>query len=839
MPLSDEDVQLGRVVSDRPEEGALAALLADGTVQPLVIYDRATDTTTVHGLAGGGGGGGGTEAGGARPGEVGVVAPQYAVGDVRRYGAVPYAVNPLADCTAAIRNADTSARALGVAVRFPAGAWRVTGTLQMTTPWRGEGRFLSEILTEVNDGSDTIQVNDRDNWAIEQMRVRGNIVPGMRPNTTGLGTLPMADGNGASRWVMRSFEVTGCAVGMRVHGWIADASDAWATYCDVGFFGKEVNGGRLTLFVEVCGEGFRFDWCDGLDLTLVCEGCTVRGGRLTRCHGMAIDGCYFEQNTGPHLLIGVAEGAESPADVRCTDLTLSAGKFAGAQARAYAITADHVDGLTIQHPQLAMGANYTNVLVTPNARRVKFEGKPDFGWVHDDAGLMVPPWNYCPNPTFRYWLRGFHSVTPTRATVAQETVTTRAGGSALRLTAAAGPGFNYVSIRLPDAVRDALRGRTVRLLVPLYVPQHGVFAQPMPPGLSPMRPAVGLSDGVTTTMGPNQFHHAGHWNLMDVVATVAGGATQLAVAVYLNHSATAAAGDEYVIVGGICIADETVDLDELRAGRWVPHPLAGHGLGPNWVGYGTAAPTSATLTHAVGDRVWNTAPTAGSASYWECVEAGSPGTWAARGVQGLTRPTAGAPRVDTSFNVLKGVTEDVIRLAGPATFDKTVTLLPAGAVAGDRVTLYRTDPSAFRWRVQQSVGGVMTTVVDLPGSSVAWAELTFDGALWFLSGYAQAQRKRVAAARTADTSFNLQKGVTEDVVRIAGPLTANRTVTLFSAGALAGDEIEVVRTDTSFYSVTVQRQNGSVVRVLPNGVQSWARFVFDGSSWFLSAYGQL
>jgi hypothetical protein len=46
---------------------------------------------------------------------------------------------------------------------------------------------------------------------------------------------------------------------------------------------------------------------------------------------------------------------------------------------------------------------------------------------------------------------------------------------------------------------------------------------------------------------------------------------------------------------------------------------------PRFVGNATAAPT--TGTWAVGDRVWNVAPTAGGFEGWICVTAGTPGTW--------------------------------------------------------------------------------------------------------------------------------------------------------------------------------------------------------------------
>jgi hypothetical protein len=42
---------------------------------------------------------------------------------------------------------------------------------------------------------------------------------------------------------------------------------------------------------------------------------------------------------------------------------------------------------------------------------------------------------------------------------------------------------------------------------------------------------------------------------------------------------------------------------------------------------GTAAPTAG--TYAVGDTVYNSAPTAGGVFAWVCTTAGAPGTWKA------------------------------------------------------------------------------------------------------------------------------------------------------------------------------------------------------------------
>ena len=48
---------------------------------------------------------------------------------------------------------------------------------------------------------------------------------------------------------------------------------------------------------------------------------------------------------------------------------------------------------------------------------------------------------------------------------------------------------------------------------------------------------------------------------------------------------------------------------------------------PFVVSYGTAAPSDGTWSR--GDRVWNTAPSAGGTPGWVCVVSGTPGTWKA------------------------------------------------------------------------------------------------------------------------------------------------------------------------------------------------------------------
>lgn len=57
----------------------------------------------------------------------------------------------------------------------------------------------------------------------------------------------------------------------------------------------------------------------------------------------------------------------------------------------------------------------------------------------------------------------------------------------------------------------------------------------------------------------------------------------------------------------------------------------------NWSS-GTVAPT--TGTGVVGDICWNATPTTGGISYWECVTAGTPGTWIPKQIGVMSAITA-------------------------------------------------------------------------------------------------------------------------------------------------------------------------------------------------------
>lgn len=65
-------------------------------------------------------------------------------------------------------------------------------------------------------------------------------------------------------------------------------------------------------------------------------------------------------------------------------------------------------------------------------------------------------------------------------------------------------------------------------------------------------------------------------------------------------------------------------------------------------------------------------------------------------------------------------------------------------------------------------------------------------------------------------------------------LTANRTVTLATTGALNGDRFRIVRTGLGAFTLTV-----GAVKTMPAATAAWAEVHYDGTAWRLTGYGTL
>lgn len=91
-----------------------------------------------------------------------------------------------------------------------------------------------------------------------------------------------------------------------------------------------------------------------------------------------------------------------------------------------------------------------------------------------------------------------------------------------------------------------------------------------------------------------------------------------------------------------------------------------------------------------------------------------------------------------------------------------------------------------------------------------------------------------AATQTVatDANFAITPSVTGLTVRHTGTLTADRTITLNTTGARAGTQTQVTRSGAGAFNLSV----GGLKNLATN---TWALVEYNGSAWFLAAYGAL
>lgn len=169
---------------------------------------------------------------------------------------------------------------------------------------------------------------------------------------------------------------------------------------------------------------------------------------------------------------------------------------------------------------------------------------------------------------------------------------------------------------------------------------------------------------------------------------------------------------------------------------------------------------------------------------------------------------------------------------GMAIADGTVTLTNSATnyvVAARATGSVSVSTSATDWndrtafaRLYQIVtaGGVATSVAD------------HRAGLWGAHGPAQ-RPPRVSADR-GDTSQTLTVGTDASTQRWATALTANRTVTLSTSGAINGDCFRVARTGLGAFTLDV-----GGLKTIPSATAAWVDVEFSGSAWVLTGYGTL
>lgn len=132
------------------------------------------------------------------------------------------------------------------------------------------------------------------------------------------------------------------------------------------------------------------------------------------------------------------------------------------------------------------------------------------------------------------------------------------------------------------------------------------------------------------------------------------------------------------------------------------------------------------------------------------------------------------------------------------------------------------------------------TVATLPAGAAgkqSWASDLGGGAgLVVHDGTAFKRASNVGYAAVAtDAAFTLTTLTSAGNIRHTGTLTADRIVTLSTTNAVAGAEFLITRTGTGAFNLNVGA--GTPLKALTTN--TWAKVVFDGTLWYLAAYGAL
>ena len=175
---------------------------------------------------------------------------------------------------------------------------------------------------------------------------------------------------------------------------------------------------------------------------------------------------------------------------------------------------------------------------------------------------------------------------------------------------------------------------------------------------------------------------------------------------------------------------------------------------------------------------------------------------------------------------------------------------PAVVVNGDavsRIEGYAYNSSAFTtvWREAVainettpgtgSMGARWSLHLTAPATVTLTEYLRLDGAsylqLWNGAAFRRVKTDSYAAVAT-DAAFTLTPVTDAANIRHTGTLTADRTITLSTTNAYAGATFRVTRTGSGAFNLSV----GGLKNLATN---SWAEVVYDGSAWYLAAYGTL
>lgn len=120
---------------------------------------------------------------------------------------------------------------------------------------------------------------------------------------------------------------------------------------------------------------------------------------------------------------------------------------------------------------------------------------------------------------------------------------------------------------------------------------------------------------------------------------------------------------------------------------------------------------------------------------------------------------------------------------------------------------------AIDFQQQQIVNAIRQLMADLAGA-----------------GFSTTSHQTLAT----DANFTLTPGTSPVLTRHTGTLTADRTVTLSTTGAIEGQRFRITRTGGGAFVLNVG--TGPLKALATN---QWLEVVYNGTAWYLSAYGAL
>lgn len=176
-----------------------------------------------------------------------------------------------------------------------------------------------------------------------------------------------------------------------------------------------------------------------------------------------------------------------------------------------------------------------------------------------------------------------------------------------------------------------------------------------------------------------------------------------------------------------------------------------------------------------------------------------------------------------------------LQLVGDAAFTNQTTVTVAPGEAG-----YIHKVGTNTWRLFKTQYAPTVTVATLPGTGFAGQTLYVSdlGGGPGLVQWDATNSKWVRVRTEGYTTINTDAGYTwtpfssAPSQRHTGTLTADRTVTLATTNAYAGMRARFTRTGAGAFNLSI----GGLKNLATN---TWCEITFDGTNWFLSAYGAL